>query len=69
MCEAGAVSVNGVKAKSAREVHVGDELTIRGREKTVTVKIAEVPNRPPPKSLAPSLYVLVAENPNPAAGI
>jgi ribosomal 50S subunit-recycling heat shock protein len=68
MCEAGAVTLNGAKAKSAREVHVGDELTIRGREKTITVKIAEVPNKPPPKSLAPSLYVVLAENPNPDTG-
>ncbi len=56
MCEAGAVRLNGARAKSARDVHVGDELAIRQRGRITTVRVLDVPERPPSKALAPSLY-------------
>jgi len=56
MCEAGAVKVNGLRAKSAREVRVGDLISIRQRGRITTVRVVDVPLRPPSKRDAPSLY-------------
>ena len=61
MCEAGAVKLNGARAKSAREVKVGDLLAIRQRGRITTVRIREVPIRPPAKAQAASLYEAVSE--------
>jgi ribosomal 50S subunit-recycling heat shock protein len=56
MCEAGAVRLNGTTAKSAREVRIGDEIAIRQRGRIITVRVVEVPLRPPPKAQAAALY-------------
>jgi ribosomal 50S subunit-recycling heat shock protein len=56
MCEAGAVRLNGATAKSAREVRVGDEISIRQRGRITTVRVVGVPLKPPPKAQAASLY-------------
>ena len=56
MCEAGAVTVNGARAKSSREVRAGDELAIRQRGRITTVRVLDVPERPPSKARAASLY-------------
>lgn len=56
MCEGGKVKVNGLRAKSAREVREGDLLTISARGKLTTIKIAKVPAKPPSKRDAASLY-------------
>ena len=56
MCEAGAVRINGAPAKSARDVRVGDELAIRQRGRITTVRVLDVPEKPPSKAQAPSLY-------------
>jgi ribosomal 50S subunit-recycling heat shock protein len=56
MCEAGAVRLNGTPAKSAREVRVGDEIAIRQRGRITTVRVVEVPLRPPSKAQAAKLY-------------
>jgi ribosomal 50S subunit-recycling heat shock protein len=56
MCEAGAVRLNGATAKSAREVRVGDQISIRQRGRITTVRVAEVPLKPPPKAQAATLY-------------
>ena len=60
MCEAGAVRVNGAQAKSARDVRVGDELAIRQRGRITTVRVLDVPEKPPSKAQAPSLYETVS---------
>ncbi len=68
MCEGGAVKINGVRAKSAREVREGDEITIRQRALLTTVRVARIPQKPPSKALAASLYETVREeriNPEP----
>jgi ribosomal 50S subunit-recycling heat shock protein len=59
MCEAGAVRLNGSPAKSAREVRVGDEISIRQRGRVTTVRVLEVPLKPPPKAQAATLYETV----------
>jgi ribosomal 50S subunit-recycling heat shock protein len=56
LCEAGAVTVNDAEAKSAREVRVGDQIAIRQRGRITTVRVLEVPTRPPSKAQAPTLY-------------
>ena len=56
MCEAGAVRVNGAPAKSSREVNAGDELTIRYRSRLTTLRVVNIPQRPPSKAEAASLY-------------
>jgi ribosomal 50S subunit-recycling heat shock protein len=60
MCEAGAVRVNGAPAKSARDVRAGDELAIRQRGRVTTVRVLDVPERPPSKAQAASLYETVS---------
>jgi ribosomal 50S subunit-recycling heat shock protein len=61
LCEAGAISLNGVPAKSAREVHPGDLITIRSGDRITTVRVTEVPSKAPSKAKAATLYTLVAE--------
>ena len=56
MCEAGAVRLNGTPAKSAREVRIGDEIAIRQRGRITTVRVVDVPLRPPSKAQAAALY-------------
>ena len=56
MCDAGAVRLNGVAAKSARDVHVGDQIAIRQRGRITTLRVVVVPLRPLPKAQASSLY-------------
>lgn len=60
MCEAGAVRVNGARAKSARDVHVGDELALRQRGRITTVRVLDVPEKPPSKAQASSLYETIS---------
>ena len=59
MCEAGAVKVNDLKAKSAHEVREGNLISIRGRGRETTVRVIKVPSKPPSKREAPSLYEIV----------
>jgi ribosomal 50S subunit-recycling heat shock protein len=60
MCEAGAVKLNGAKAKSAREVRSGDLIAIRQRGRVTTIRVLDVPARPPSKAQAASLYEAVS---------
>ena len=62
MCEAGAVTINGLKAKSGREVREGDELTIRRRDLLTTVRVVRIPERPPSKAQAAGLYEILRED-------
>ncbi|MCI0485585.1 MAG: RNA-binding S4 domain-containing protein [Blastocatellia bacterium] len=56
MCEAGAVKLNGARAKSAREVRAGDLISLRQRGRITTVRVLEVPAKPPSKAQAATLY-------------
>jgi ribosome-associated heat shock protein Hsp15 len=61
-CKAGRVKVNGIEAKSSREVRESDVLTVRKLPVTYTYKIIQlVENRQPAKNVA-----LYAENLTPA---
>lgn len=61
MCEGGAVKINGLRAKSAREVREGDLLSIRRRARLTTVKVIRIPNKPPSKHDAASLYETITD--------
>lgn len=60
MCEAGVVNVNGRRAKSAHEVRQEDLLSIRQRGRITTVRVLNVPTKPPSKREAPSLYEIIS---------
>jgi ribosomal 50S subunit-recycling heat shock protein len=59
MCEAGAVKVNGLRAKSAHEVREGNLITIRGRGRETTVRVIRIPPKSVSKRDAQSLYETV----------
>jgi ribosomal 50S subunit-recycling heat shock protein len=59
MCEAGAVEINGARAKSARLVHAGDVVSIRQRGRLTRVRVLEVPARQLSKAQAASVYEII----------
>jgi ribosomal 50S subunit-recycling heat shock protein len=63
MCEAGAIEVNGARAKSAREVRTGDLIALRKRGRVTTVRILEIPTKPPSKAQAASMYATINVEP------
>ena len=63
MCEAGAIQVNGAPAKSAREVRSGDVIALRRRGRITTVRVAEIPSRPPSKAQAALLFETISVEP------
>jgi ribosomal 50S subunit-recycling heat shock protein len=63
MCEAGAIEVNGARAKSAREVRTGDLIALRKRGRVTTVRILEIPTKPPSKAQAALMYATINVEP------
>lgn len=64
LCDAGAVEVNGQPARSSRTVRPGDEITIRRRARSLTVRVAAVPEtKQVARSEAPALYEVLADTP------
>lgn len=62
LCDAGAVSINGVPAKSSRAVHVRDEITLRRRNHLLTVRVLALPTtRQTARSDASSLYETLSD--------
>jgi ribosomal 50S subunit-recycling heat shock protein len=59
MCQAGAVRVNGARAKSAREVRAGDLIAIRQRGRLTTARVIEVPVKQVSRAQASSLYEII----------
>ena len=60
MCEAGAVTVNGLRAKSAHEVREADLISVRRRGRVTTVRVTKIPTKPPSKREAVSLYETIS---------
>ena len=56
--ELGRVYVNGNIAKPAKQLKVGDIISIEYANKTVTAKVLDIPSGNVPVQLAPSLYEL-----------
>jgi ribosomal 50S subunit-recycling heat shock protein len=64
LCEAGAVSVNGGQAKPARIVRIGDEITLRRRNRLLTVRVLALPaTRQTSRSESSSLYEIIGDTP------
>jgi ribosomal 50S subunit-recycling heat shock protein len=64
LCEAGAVLVNGVQAKPARALRVGDEITLRRRNHLLTVRVVALPaTRQTSRSESSNLYEIINEIP------
>jgi len=62
LCEAGAVLVNGAAAKSSRSVHVGDEISLRRRNRLLTIRVLSLPlTRQTSRHDAPDLYEIVSD--------
>lgn len=61
MCDAGAVKINDIKAKPAREVHPGDVLAIRQRGRTRTVRVLIVPESKSSHLAPGDMYELVSD--------
>ncbi len=63
LCEAGAVTVNDLPAKSSREVRLGDKISIKQRGKLTTIRVLQIPQKQISKAQAASLYeILGIEN-------
>jgi len=60
MCEAGAVKVNGLRAKSAHEVRESNLISIRHRGQITTVRVLTIPSKQTSKREAPSLYETIS---------
>ncbi|HZT58923.1 MAG TPA: S4 domain-containing protein [Pyrinomonadaceae bacterium] len=62
LCEAGAILVGGTPARSSRAVRVGDEITVRRRDRALTVRVRSVPEtKQVSREAAASLYELIAD--------
>ncbi|MDT5294347.1 MAG: hypothetical protein QOJ76_1227 [Acidobacteriota bacterium] len=62
LCEAGAVSVNGVAARSSRTVREGDEIAVRRRERALTVRVNTVPQtKQVSRADANTLYEIISD--------
>lgn len=61
-CNAGLVKVNGLAAKSSREVKVNDEIEIKRSERILTVRVLQIPNnKQVSRQAASSLFEVVSE--------
>ncbi len=62
LCEAGAVTVNGAPARSARTVRVGDEIGLRRQGHLLNVRVSAVPTtRQTSRHEAATLYEILSE--------
>jgi ribosomal 50S subunit-recycling heat shock protein len=62
LCEAGAVFVNGARARASRPVREGDEITIRRRGRELTARVLTLPQAKQfSRHDAPSLYEVVSD--------
>jgi ribosomal 50S subunit-recycling heat shock protein len=62
LCDAGAVKINGNRAKAGRAVNQGDLITIERRDRVLTVRVESVPQtKQVARAEAASLYAVVEE--------
>jgi len=61
-CDANKVSVNNLKAKSSREIKVGDEIEIKKGNRLTRIKVLQVPDKKQvAKHEAANLYEVLSE--------
>lgn len=63
ICDAGAVRLNKTIAKPGRSVAVGDSIVIRYRGRETRVRVLRLPERPPSRTEAATLYELLGSEP------
>ena len=62
LCDAGLVSINHKPAKSAHSVNTGDEITMRIRNRLLTVRVSDLPlSRSVSKTEATGLYQIIKD--------
>jgi ribosomal 50S subunit-recycling heat shock protein len=62
LCDAGAVTVNGVVARSSRTVHAGDVIDIKRRERLLSIRVVTLPaSKQTSKADAPRLYEIISD--------
>ncbi|MEO5857374.1 MAG: RNA-binding S4 domain-containing protein [Pyrinomonadaceae bacterium] len=63
-CDAGMIHVNGMAAKSGKEVKVGDEITINRRNRKTTVRVVIMPDKKQvSKQTAGDLFTVISDQP------
>jgi ribosomal 50S subunit-recycling heat shock protein len=63
LCDANRVSVNGAKAKSSKEVKVGDIIELRRANRTTEIHVLEIPRtKQVSKDSASRLYEITRED-------
>lgn len=61
-CDAGLIKVNGVAAKSSKEVKAGDAISINRRNRTTNVRVDSIPEKKQvAKAAAPELFTLISD--------
>lgn len=61
-CDAGLVKINGLTAKSARDVKPNDEIEIKRNNRLIKVKVLEVPAKKQiSRQSAANLYEIISE--------
>lgn len=61
-CDNGLVSVNGLAAKSSKEIKVDDEIEIRRRNRTTILRVVAIPvKKQIAKSGADEMYIVVSD--------
>jgi len=61
-CDAGLVKVNGVTAKSSKEIKINDEIRIKRRNRDTTLLVVQVPDKKQvSKTGAGDLYRILAD--------
>jgi len=59
VCTAGALLLNGQAAKGGKLIKCGDILEWRQRTKKITLRVVTIPNFPPSKKEATTLYEVI----------
>jgi ribosomal 50S subunit-recycling heat shock protein len=61
-CDAGLIKVNGLTAKSSKEIKIGDEIEITRRNRLLLLRVLSVPDKKQvSRHDAASLYEIVSE--------
>lgn len=61
-CDAGRIKLNNQKAKSSKEVKIGDEIEIKRRDRITRLKVLEIPSsKQVSKQAAPDLFEILSE--------
>jgi ribosomal 50S subunit-recycling heat shock protein len=61
LCEDGAVTVNGRRARAGKDVSVGDRLSVRLWSRLLEIEIEQIPEGATSKAESRTLYRLVSE--------